>query len=103
MDHCAGGQPAGHRISVAGTGQAQGRVLAGVCIIKQLSVRALSHRFGHQQVLDTVSFDLAAGEAVALVGPSGCGKTTLLNLAAGLLQPWEGQITSHFVRPAMMF
>jgi NitT/TauT family transport system ATP-binding protein len=54
-------------------------------------------------VLDTVSFDLAAGEAVALVGPSGCGKTTLLNLAAGLLQPWEGQITSHFVRPAMMF
>ena len=44
-----------------------------------------------------------AGEAVALVGPSGCGKTTLLNLAAGLLTPWEGRITNSFARPAMMF
>ncbi len=43
------------------------------------------------------------GESVALVGPSGCGKTTLLNLAATLLTPWEGQITSSFSRPAMMF
>lgn len=40
---------------------------------------------------------------MALVGPSGCGKTTLLNLAAGLLDPWEGRIDCHFERPAMMF
>lgn len=46
---------------------------------------------------------VGAGEAVALVGPSGCGKTTLLNLAAGLLEPWEGCIDCHFERPAMMF
>jgi ABC-type nitrate/sulfonate/bicarbonate transport system ATPase subunit len=37
-----------------------------------------------RQVLDRISFSLAAGELVSLVGPSGCGKSTLLRLIAGL-------------------
>src|SRR5213075_1344950 len=37
-----------------------------------------------RQVLEGVTFSLAAGELVSLVGPSGCGKSTLLRLAAGL-------------------
>lgn len=72
-------------------------------IIKQLTISALNHRFGYQHVLEEIDMQVADGETVALVGPSGCGKTTLLNLAAGLLSPWEGRIASSFTRPAMMF
>jgi len=39
-----------------------------------------------------VSFDVAAGEFVALVGPSGCGKSTLLKILAKLHQQDEGEV-----------
>jgi ABC-type lipoprotein export system ATPase subunit len=42
--------------------------------------------------VDHVSFDLFAGEFVALVGPSGSGKTTMLAMIAGLLTPTGGEI-----------
>ena len=47
---------------------------------------------GAVRAVDNVSFNVKAGEFVALVGPSGSGKTTMLAMLAGLLRPSEGSI-----------
>ncbi|WP_194774928.1 ABC transporter ATP-binding protein [Pararhodonellum marinum] len=44
-------------------------------------------------VLDQVTFDIQAGESIAIVGPSGSGKTTLLGLCAGLDTSSQGSIS----------
>jgi nitrous oxidase accessory protein len=56
-----------------------------------LAVSALSKRFGRSQVLDELSFQVSAGEAVALWGGNGAGKTTALRCILGLIR-CQGQI-----------
>ena len=46
-----------------------------------------------QTILDVPSFDVEAGQQVALAGTSGSGKTTFLNIIAGLLTPTSGTVT----------
>ncbi|HEY7810275.1 MAG TPA: ABC transporter ATP-binding protein [Allosphingosinicella sp.] len=52
--------------------------------------RAYRSREVETQALDSVFFDVAAGEFVALMGPSGCGKSTLLNILGFLDAPDSG-------------
>jgi ATPase subunit of ABC transporter with duplicated ATPase domains len=44
-------------------------------------------------VLQNVSFNIEAGERVAIIGPNGIGKTTLVRILAGELTPDSGRIS----------
>ena len=59
-----------------------------------LQIASLSRAYRGGEVetraLDAVSFEVAAGEFVALMGPSGCGKSTLLNILGFLDAPDAG-------------
>jgi ABC-type multidrug transport system ATPase subunit len=57
-----------------------------------LEAVSLTKRFGDQQALNDVSFDVRAGELLGLIGPNGAGKTTLLEAVAGLLPVDAGEI-----------
>ncbi|MFN7571879.1 MAG: ABC transporter ATP-binding protein [Betaproteobacteria bacterium] len=57
-----------------------------------LAIAGLTKLYGARRVLDDLSFDVRAGEWVAVVGESGSGKSTLLNLIAGLDDADAGSI-----------
>ena len=48
---------------------------------------------GALRVLSGVSFDMAPGDAAAIMGPSGSGKSSLLYILGGLEPPSSGTIT----------
>lgn len=56
--------------------------------------RTLGKRGGaeHVHAVEDVSFDVAAGEILAIVGESGCGKSTVARMLAGLSEPTAGTV-----------
>lgn len=57
-----------------------------------LSVQNVSLSFGGTQALNDVSFDVRAGEILALIGPNGAGKTSMLNCLNHFYRPDKGRI-----------
>ena len=48
--------------------------------------------YGERTAFEHVTFELGAGERVALVGPSGSGKTTIFRLSYGAFAPQAGRV-----------
>ncbi|ABV88841.1 ATP-binding cassette domain-containing protein [Shewanella pealeana] len=57
-----------------------------------LSVNHISYAVGDKCLLEDISFELAAGEFLAVLGANGAGKTTLMNCLCGLNQPSKGAV-----------
>ena len=58
-----------------------------------LKVSHLTKSFGGNRAVDDISFELAAGELLAMIGPNGAGKSTTFNMVNGQLAPDAGSIT----------
>ncbi|HZQ87180.1 MAG TPA: ATP-binding cassette domain-containing protein, partial [Acidimicrobiales bacterium] len=57
-----------------------------------LEVTDLCSGYGALQVLFNVTFDVRAGEVVALMGSNGAGKTTTLRTITGQLKVTHGRV-----------
>ncbi|MCG9696963.1 ABC transporter ATP-binding protein [Shewanella sp. Isolate11] len=60
--------------------------------MKMICCQNVSKLYGNKRALNDVSFDIDAGQAIALVGPNGAGKTTLFSLLCGYISPSQGEI-----------
>jgi putative ABC transport system ATP-binding protein len=59
---------------------------------RQVVIDGLEKQYGSLRALNGVSFNVDAGEWVALMGPSGSGKTTLINILGGLDTLTKGHV-----------
>lgn len=58
-----------------------------------ISLQNLSKRFGSQQVVDALTFEIPAGQIVGFLGPNGAGKSTTLKMLTGMIEPSGGTAT----------
>jgi polar amino acid transport system ATP-binding protein len=58
-----------------------------------ISFHDVSKRWGDNEVLRSLNFDVKPGEKVSIIGPSGSGKTTILRVLMTLETPDDGVVT----------
>lgn len=64
-----------------------------------LTVQDVSKAYGELQAVDSLTFDVRAGEFFGLLGPNGSGKTTTVKMILGLLDADEGTIRVDGIDP----
>ncbi|XVS63823.1 ABC transporter ATP-binding protein [Actinosynnema sp. CA-299493] len=71
---------------------------------REFTVSAKVGRFRREKrvvrAVDSVGFDVAAGEAVGYVGPNGAGKSTTIKMLTGILVPTSGHVRVCGVEPS---
>ena len=63
-----------------------------------VNVDKVTYHHGPLLVLNTIAWEIQAGQKIGLVGPNGAGKSTLLRLIADELQPDSGYLVRHKTR-----
>ncbi len=59
----------------------------------RLKATDLACRRGERLLFAALSLDLKGGQALQVAGPNGTGKSSLIRILAGLLRPFEGEVT----------
>ncbi|NUT50867.1 MAG: ATP-binding cassette domain-containing protein [Saccharothrix sp.] len=73
-------------------------------LCREFTVTTKTGRFRREKrvvrAVDSVAFDVAAGEAVGYVGPNGAGKSTTIKMLTGILVPTSGHVRVCGVDPS---
>jgi len=56
-----------------------------------INVHDITKKYGKQDALHKVSFEIKSGEIVGLLGPNGAGKSTLMKILTGFIPPTSGE------------
>lgn len=64
-----------------------------------LVMTGATKRFGAFTAVQSLSFDVPAGQIIGFLGPNGAGKSTSLRMALGVMAPDEGEVALFGARP----
>lgn len=62
-----------------------------------LTAKSVTMRYGRNEVLSDISFEIEKGDYVGIVGPNGSGKTTLMKGLLGLLPVTSGEFVFNAI------
>ena len=61
-----------------------------------LKIKNLNISFEKRKILNNINFEFEKGNSYVIIGPSGIGKSTFLNVIAGLVKNYTGEIENDF-------